>query len=534
MKKVVKVSIGNLAFTVEEDGFLLVKGYLDEIQDHYESNENGREILEGIEERMAELFLEKSGSGSVVTSAVIKEVISILGRPEAIDEEQGDIRMGSSTSNNIRIPKKLYRNGENKVLGGVCSGLAAFSSLDVSLVRIIFVVLLIGFSFFGLFHIGGGSFMVIGYIIMWLVIPEARTVEQKCAMFGEPMDLSYLHQKMERNFKRAGQEIKRAANDNSGLVSRFGRLLSIIVSILLIIIASSALASISFMLLGLEIFKGVIPIDLMDYVYLGVQNPIYFKIAILAFMMLPFLGMLYGGIQLLFGFKTSRIRPGLIILLLWIVSLLAMIFFSVKSTRPYWNQAKQSGEIALNQEIDTLYVRFAAHNPMPKDRVVLNAGYSDFFICWMDNKSELVIFPDLRIVRQSAKDERTLTYKTYAHAYNYSDALIRAEREVPEIKIEDSIITISPKYYSKSEKWSGSFQSISLNVPENVVVIVKEPIEHNFDKITTKDWMFGRNNRKYYNRRYNGWERRLERKFDKFEEQMERFGDRFEDDNDYD
>ena len=150
MKKVVKVSIGNLAFTVEEDGFLLIKGYLDEIQDHYESNENGREILEGIEERMAELFLEKSGSGTVVTSAVIKEVISILGRPEAIDEEQGDIRMGSSTSNNIRIPKKLYRNGENKVLGGVCSGLAAFSSLDVSLVRIIFVVLLIGFSFFGL------------------------------------------------------------------------------------------------------------------------------------------------------------------------------------------------------------------------------------------------------------------------------------------------------------------------------------------------------------------------------------------------
>lgn len=543
MKKVVKVSIGNLAFTVEEDGFLLIKGYLKEIQDHYESNENGREIVEGIEERMAELFLEKCPANSVVTSSVIKDVIAILGRPEAIDEEQGDIRSTPSGSSYARVPKKLFRNTDNKILGGVCSGLGAYSSLDVSLVRIIFVVLLIGFSFFGMFRIGGFSFMLVAYIIMWIVIPEARTVEQRCAMFGEPMDFSHIHQKMERNMRKAGRGIQRAANENSEIVSGFGRLLAVIISVILIIIAVSGIATFSFLLLGIEVFKGVIPIDLIDYVYLGVQNPIYLKIAICSFFMLPFLGMLYGGIQLLFGFKTSRIRPGLIILLLWIVSLLAMIFFSVKSTRPYWNQAKNSGEIALNQEVDTIYVRFVANKTMPKERVVLYGGYSDFFICWMDNdknndkNNELVIFPDLRIVRQSPKEERTLSYRTYAHAHNYSDALLKAEREVPSIQIEDSVITISPAYYNKENKWSGVLQKISLNVPEKVVIIVKEPIEHNFDKITTKDWMMSNYNNKYYNRRFNNWERRFEKRFDRFGERLEEKFNKFEDSldsNDFD
>lgn len=518
MKKVVKISIGSLAFTVEEDGFLLIRGYLDEIQDHYEPNENGREIVEGIEERMAELFLEKAPAGSVVSTAAIKDVISILGRPSAIDEEQGDIRSTPSGNNYRRVPKKLYRNSDDKVLGGVCSGLAAYSSLDVTLVRILFVILLIGFSFFGLIHIGGGSFMVIAYLIMWIVIPEAKTVEQRCAMFGEPMDLSYINQKVERGAKHLGRSFKRVTNETSGVITNFGRLLSIVVSIILIVVSVSGIAALSFSLFGLEIFKGVISINMMDYLYLGVENGIYLKIAIVSFLLLPFLGMLYGGIQLLFRFKTARIRPGLIIFLLWVVSLFAMLFFSIKSSKPYWNSAEYSSQIPLNQEVDTIFVRFTANNSMPDERVILDAGYSDFFISWMDNSNQLVLFPGLKIIRQSPKDERVLRYTTYAHANTYSDALVKAQRVVPSIQITDSVITISPNYYSKQKKWNGIFQEISLNIPENVVIIVKEPFEHNFDKTVRREGLF----------RFNNWERHIERKLDRYEENIERFEKHFD------
>ncbi|MDZ4059259.1 MAG: PspC domain-containing protein, partial [Bacteroidales bacterium] len=159
MKKVVKVSIGNLAFTVEEEGFLLIKGYLDELHDYYDSNVNGDEIIEGIEERMAELFTEKSGFGSVVTTDVIRDVITILGRPDVIVEEQSEYRSDSSGGTRRAVPKRLYRNPENKVLGGVCSGLAAYTSMDVSLIRILCVILFVGFSFLGFLQVGSGSFM---------------------------------------------------------------------------------------------------------------------------------------------------------------------------------------------------------------------------------------------------------------------------------------------------------------------------------------------------------------------------------------
>lgn len=519
MKKVVKISIGNLAFTVEEDGFLLIKGYLGEIQDHYQSNENGREIVEGIEERMAELFLEKAPAGSVVTISIVKEVIAILGRPSAIDQEQGDVRSASSSYNYKRVPKKLYRNGQDKVLGGVCSGLAAYSSLDVALVRILFVILLIGFSFFGLIHIGGGSFMIIAYIIMWIVIPQARTVEQRCAMFGEPMDLSYINQKIGKG----------ATNQSSGALKGLGRLLSIVFSVLLIIISVSGLATLSFSLFGLEVFKGVIPINMLDYLYLGVENGLFLKIAIISFLTLPFLGMLYGGIQLLFRFKTTRVRPGLIILLLWIISLFAVIFYTVKSTRPYWDSAEYSGQITLNQEVDTIYVRFISKTPMPEERVLLSADYSDFFVSWMDNNRELVVFPNLRIVRQSPKAERVLKYRTYAHANSYSSALVKAQRAVPSIQIKDSVITISPKYYNRQQKWDGLSQEISLNIPESVIIIVEEPLQHSFNKVIRKEGIFRFHKwERNFERKFDNWEHRFERKLDRFEDRIERFEERFD------
>lgn len=513
MKKVVKISIGNMAFTVEEDGFLLIKGYLGEIQDHYQPNENGCEIVEGIEERMAELFLEKTPARSVVTISIVKEVIEILGRPSAIDQEQGDVRFTSSSSNYKRVPKKLYRNGQDKVLGGVCSGLAAYSSLDVALVRVLFVILLIGFSFFGLIHIGGGSFMIIAYIIMWIVIPQARTVEQRCAMFGEPMDLSYINHKIGKGAKSMSQGFKRATNQSSGVLKGLGRLLSIVFSVLLIIISVSGLATLSFSLFGLEFFKGVIPINMLDYLYLGVENGLFLKIAIISFLTIPFLGMLYGGIQLLFRFKTTRVRPGLIILLLWIISLFAVIFYSVKSTRPYWDSAEYSGQITLNQEVDTIYVRFISKTPMPEERVFLSADYSDFFVSWMDNNRELVVFPNLRIVRQSPKAERVLRYRTYAHANSYSSALVKAQRDVPSIQIKDSVITISPKYYNRQQKWDGLSQEILLYIPEGVIIIVEEPLQHSFNKVIRKEGIF----------RFHKWGSNFERKLDRFEDRIKRF-----------
>ena len=203
MKKVVKVSIGKIAFTVEEDGYLILKGYIEELNDHYREIQNGSEIVEGIEERIAELFLDKSGRSSVITSVIVNEVIMVLGRPEIIDEESNatNFRRGGVSASG-RAEKRLYRDPDNKMIGGVCSGLAAYFNVDTAIVRIITLVLLF-FSWvpFMLIPFTGvhsvGSLVFLAYIIMWIAIPEARTVHQKFAMRGEKPELSNIQRNID-------------------------------------------------------------------------------------------------------------------------------------------------------------------------------------------------------------------------------------------------------------------------------------------------------------------------------------------------
>ncbi len=522
MKKVIKVNIGNLAFTIEEDGFLILKGYLDEIQDHYGPNENGKEIVEGIEERIAELFIEKSGANSVVQTPVVKEVIEILGRPSAIDEEQGEPYYSTTSSKFQKIHKKLYRNPDNKVLGGVCSGLAAYFSLDVLLVRILFFVLLIGFSFFGMVHIGGGSFMFIAYILLWIVIPEARTVEQKCSMYGEPMNIANMGAAFEKGIAKGKRSMQNAAGGGARVVGAIGRLFSVILAVFFVIVAISGLTTLFFLFLGIEIFQGVLPIDMLDYVQLGMSNTIFLKVFLMAFLMLPLVGMLYGGIKLLFRFKSPRIRPGLVIVLLWIVSVVGLGVTSVKSTRPYWSEAKDGGQLPLSKDADTLYLDFIADTQIPADKVSLNAGYSSYSLFWMDNHSgeeRFVVFPSFKLIRQSDQEERVLKYATYSFGHNYAQALHKASKGVPTVSMNDSTITISPMYYSKSNKWDGTHQIISVYVPDSTVVIVKGPIEHNFDTKVSREWIFGNNQSRICD--FDRWSDKMEDKFERMERRFD-------------
>ena len=121
MKHVIKVSIGNIAFTLEEDAHKMLSDYLNDLNAHYKNNINGKEIVDGIEERISELFLEKAGKDTIIEVYMVREVIDILGRPEVIDEESGE-----SAKNQGQYNRKLYRDTSNVVVGGVCSGLGAY------------------------------------------------------------------------------------------------------------------------------------------------------------------------------------------------------------------------------------------------------------------------------------------------------------------------------------------------------------------------------------------------------------------------
>lgn len=172
MKKVLNVGIGGVPFVMEEDAYKRLEAYLGHFRAKLASG--GQEVMDDIEQRIAELFGANLGSGKVITLDITERVIAQLGMPDGGEEP--------FTSSSYGEPKreygavhKLYREKDGKAIAGVCSGLGAYFDIDPVLVRIIFLLV---------FFAGGAG--LLAYVIFWLITPEAKTPAQKCELRGIP------------------------------------------------------------------------------------------------------------------------------------------------------------------------------------------------------------------------------------------------------------------------------------------------------------------------------------------------------------
>jgi len=172
MKKTLTIGIGGKSFIIDEDAHARLKTYLDTFRSRL-TEEQGSEVMDDIETRIAELLLSNLGSGQQsVSLALVNRITAQLGMPDGKPEfENNENRMEDTTMSNP--VKKLYLDVESRKLGGVCSGLAAYFDIDVTIVRIIFLALLLC-----------GSFGFWLYLIIWIVAPRAMTPAQKCELRG--------------------------------------------------------------------------------------------------------------------------------------------------------------------------------------------------------------------------------------------------------------------------------------------------------------------------------------------------------------
>ena len=178
MKKTLDIGIGGKSFIIDEDAHERLGNYLDTFRSRL-TGEQGNEVMDDIEARIAELLNANLGSSQQTVSLdLVNQITAQLGMPDgkpeftAIDgnNENDENNKEEKTMNPV---KKLYLDVENRKLGGVCAGLAAYFDIDVTIIRIIFLALLIG---------GGFGFWL--YLIFWIVAPKALTPAQKCEMRG--------------------------------------------------------------------------------------------------------------------------------------------------------------------------------------------------------------------------------------------------------------------------------------------------------------------------------------------------------------
>lgn len=326
MTEVEKVSIGGYAFTLEKEAYTIVREYLDELEAHYAPLEGGSEVMEGFEERMAELLYEKCADDGVASVEEVRRIIEILGKPSAIEsEDDPQPKMPGAADGKDekgKQKKRLYRDPTNKMIGGVCSGLAAYFKIDVVLIRLLFIGLflltsvVLGCDSWHSFDSFSLNLSVpVLYVIFWIAMPEARTVQQRWELgISNPP-------------AGAAAAAPAAAPASQPVGSGLGRVLRIGIGCLLLLTAVCGLTFGLAALFGQTIFDWNILEEIRDELAfnapgaLPLVSSVLYRVAVLLSCFLPFVGMLYGGIMMIFDLRTPRWRPGLVIFLLWIIAL---------------------------------------------------------------------------------------------------------------------------------------------------------------------------------------------------------------------
>lgn len=355
MNEVVKVSIAGIAFLLDAGAYEVLKAYLDRLEAGYAKRPEGREIIADIEARIAELLLDRQPEDQVVGEELARTVVEQLGLPDDLDAAETEPAAG-------RIPKRLHRNPEGALLGGVCSGIAAYFHIDTVWVRLgffvpLFLLMVCGafkadndvVAFFGMLF----GLCILLYPILWIIVPMARTPRQKLEMTGQRVTASAIRQSFERDASAmpSAPRRQRAASVWADFFYGMGRvmlfLLKAIVFCLLLVIGSvviGCLVAIAVLLLGGELVGMAFLLEPI-HAMVGI-TPVLYVVLLLVGVLIPLVLLGYCLICLLAGRRCNRTFV-VIASVLWV---LLAVYLSVVSIRNV--EVLRYGPHAIEQRLD--------------------------------------------------------------------------------------------------------------------------------------------------------------------------------------
>ncbi len=212
MNKTININLGGFFFHIDENAYKKLRRYLDAIARSLSDDPQGKnEIIADIEARISELLSEKiTDARQVVNESDIDDIIVIMGQPEDYSEteEESSYSNDYNYSKRRNTSKKLFRDSDDKFIGGVASGISHYASIDVIWVRLAFIVLTFGLGI-----------SPIVYILLWVLLPEAKTTSEKLQMEGEPVNIDNIEKKIRNEFEFLSTKLKDGANELSDKIS---------------------------------------------------------------------------------------------------------------------------------------------------------------------------------------------------------------------------------------------------------------------------------------------------------------------------
>ena len=178
MNKIIKINLAGQAVSIDEQAYDSLSQYMRSLENYFINTESGKEILEDIEARIAELFFATLRSNDFISEIHVQEAITLMGTAQDMGAEDNDEHQDSQGYKDPKR-KKLFRDKDDAIFGGVCSGIGAYYGLDAIAVRIMFILLVM---------LAGAP--IVAYIILWAIIPAAITPQDRNRMHGDASTIS--------------------------------------------------------------------------------------------------------------------------------------------------------------------------------------------------------------------------------------------------------------------------------------------------------------------------------------------------------
>ena len=450
MNKTININLAGSFFHVDENAYAHLQKYLDAVRATLSPEDSIEEIMSDIEARIAELFSESMTSNDqVITLSRVKEIIDIMGQPQDFDPEGA---AESNAAEQYKSIKQLFRDEENKYLGGVASGLGHYLGIDCLWIRLIWLLL---------FFFSSGTFFMI-YILFWILVPAAKSTSDKLKMKGEPINISNIEKRVKEgydkfsdnmksvDYDKYGNQVKRGSNRVVELIGNLLKgtltVLAKLLGVLMLIFSITTLLGLAFGLFSAGSLEFWGQADLIQY-YQAVsvaQIPFWALLTIVFLAVgIPFIVLFIVGLKLLIpNLKSMGWTPKILIFALWIASILALIFFGAK-----------------HATFSSVTGQFQREIPLPiskNDSLTLTMNQSllsgrsserddDFKIKMDADNNPSIVTNNVRlIVRSTQKEEGFIKVDSYADGATLDEAQDKAMQINYQIQYTDGVLELDP------------------------------------------------------------------------------------------
>ena len=452
MNKTVSISLAGFSFMIEEQAYEKLNKYLQALQNSLEKDE-ADEVMYDIEIRIAEIFRENLDKREVVNSDDVEKVIAQLGTPEAIEgqsEENAEQEIPQE-----KTKKELFRDMKRGKIAGVCAGLAQYFGMDISLMRIIWILVFI-------FSVGFVS--VVAYVILWVVVPEAETASDFLKMQGKPINFDSL--------KEAGQRVSSFYNENKSEIAKTGAGIWNVVRVVLggiaILITIKILISlVCFILVFLgvwdfQLFGRYQDLEEFNFFFSTDENTRY------AFMAIVIIGILIPAIVFmalsikLFSPKTKIRYAGFLVGTLFALLIIFGVYFGLsvqKKELIYSGNNVQEERVSINTQSNVLTLDLKRVEIPQNFRAYGDDIFSDKKKIYKED------YPDVYITRRNDVKQPYIMIRKKADGYNIPIGL-----SVP-VEVSGNAVLL-PNYisYSYDQRFRDYDVSYELIIPETMEI----------------------------------------------------------------